>query len=78
MPAMHYTVRWPDAQESRCYSPSLVIKDYFEPGESYDYVSGCPLETSSGEMAGTFHMIDDQGATFDIDIPTFALIPPGA
>lgn len=35
MPAMHYTVRWPDATESNCYSPSLVIQDFFEPGTDY-------------------------------------------
>lgn len=35
MPAMHYTLRWPDGSESTCYSPSLVIKDYFEPGARY-------------------------------------------
>lgn len=35
MPAMHYRLRWPDATEQRCYSPSLVIRDYFEPGASY-------------------------------------------
>lgn len=35
MPAMHFTVRWPDASETRCYSPSLVIKDYFAPGTRY-------------------------------------------
>lgn len=35
MPAMHYRLRWPDASESTCYSPSLVIKDFFEPGKSY-------------------------------------------
>ncbi len=47
-----------------------------EPGESYDYVSGCPLETGSGAMTGAFHMVDEQGSTFDIDIPRFALSPP--
>ena len=35
MPAMHYTVRWPDAQESCCYSPSLVIQDVLTPGTDY-------------------------------------------
>ncbi len=35
MPEMHFVVRWPDGQAQRCYSPSLVIKDYFVPGESY-------------------------------------------
>ena len=35
MPAMHFTLRWPDGRRQRCYSPSLVIKDYFQPGSSY-------------------------------------------
>jgi uncharacterized repeat protein (TIGR04042 family) len=35
MPAMHYHLRWPDASVSRCYSPSLVIKDFFEPQTAY-------------------------------------------
>ena len=35
MPAMHYTVRWPDAHESCCYSPSLVIQDVLTPGTDY-------------------------------------------
>ncbi len=35
MPAMHYCLRWPDQTETQCYSPSLVIKDYFEPGMRY-------------------------------------------
>jgi uncharacterized repeat protein (TIGR04042 family) len=35
MPEMHFTVRWPDNSVTDCYSPSLVIKDYFEVGKSY-------------------------------------------
>lgn len=35
MPAMHYRLRWPDASETLCYSPSLVIHDYLTPGEDY-------------------------------------------
>jgi uncharacterized repeat protein (TIGR04042 family) len=35
MPAMHYTLRWPDASESTCYSPSLVIQDYLQIGQDY-------------------------------------------
>ena len=35
MPVMHFHVRWPDRSESRCYSPSLVIQDFFVPGDSY-------------------------------------------
>ncbi|NIF73722.1 MULTISPECIES: MSMEG_0570 family nitrogen starvation response protein [unclassified Burkholderia] len=35
MPVMHFRVRWPDATETRCYSPSTVVADYFTPGSEY-------------------------------------------
>ncbi|BEP63753.1 MSMEG_0570 family nitrogen starvation response protein [Variovorax sp. V213] len=35
MPVMHFHVRWPDASETRCYSPSRVVQDFLEPGERY-------------------------------------------
>ena len=35
MPEMRFRVRWPDDSVSSCYSPSLVIKDFFEVGRSY-------------------------------------------
>jgi ApaG protein len=46
------------------------------PGQTYDYVSGCPLDTSSGAMEGTYRMIGADGATFDVRIPRFALVGP--
>lgn len=35
MPVMHFRVRWPDDSETRCYSPSTVVADYFTPGQRY-------------------------------------------
>jgi len=35
MPEMHFHVRWPDGRREACYSPSLVVKDFLTPGESY-------------------------------------------
>lgn len=35
MPEMHFRIRWPDGVAEACYSPSLVIKDFFVPGQSY-------------------------------------------
>lgn len=35
MPEMRFHIRWPDGRAEACYSPSLVIKDYFAPGETY-------------------------------------------
>ena len=39
------------------------------PGASFDYVSGCPLDTSSGAMSGSYRMVDEDGAAFDVAIP---------
>jgi len=36
MPEMRFSVRWPDGSEQLCYSPSLVIRDHFAPGRTYD------------------------------------------
>jgi len=35
MPEMRFFIRWPDGTAETCYSPSLVIKDFFSVGESY-------------------------------------------
>ncbi len=46
------------------------------PGEAYDYVSGCPLSTPDGSMEGSYQMIGADGSTFEIAIPKFALTAP--
>lgn len=47
------------------------------PGESFDYVSGCPLTTPMGQMHGRFGMVDHSGRRFEVAIPTFDLVSPG-
>ncbi len=47
------------------------------PGDSYQYTSGCPLATPSGIMVGTYTMRSGSGEVFDIDIPAFSLDIPG-
>jgi ApaG protein len=46
------------------------------PGAAYDYVSGCPLATPSGSMAGSYRMVGADGAGFDVAIPRFPLTAP--
>jgi ApaG protein len=48
-----------------------------EPGESFEYTSGTPLDTPSGFMTGTYHMVtSDSGEPIDVAIPTFSLDSP--
>jgi ApaG protein len=44
------------------------------PGSSFDYVSGCPLDTASGTMSGSYRMVDADGTAFDVVIPRFLLL----
>lgn len=34
MPERYVSVRWPDGRPQRIYSPSTVVEDYFEAGQS--------------------------------------------
>jgi ApaG protein len=47
-----------------------------KPGESHDYVSGCPLSTPSGMMEGQYRFIREDGGTFLAEIPRFKLVAP--
>jgi ApaG protein len=47
-----------------------------KPGESFEYVSGAPLNTTSGLMGGAYRMESESGEQFDIEIPTFSLDRP--
>jgi ApaG protein len=44
------------------------------PGSSFDYVSGCPLDTASGSMSGSYRLVDEDGTAFDVVIPRFLLL----
>ncbi|MCB1503519.1 MAG: Co2+/Mg2+ efflux protein ApaG [Hyphomicrobiaceae bacterium] len=48
------------------------------PGQSFSYTSGCPLDTPSGIMVGSYQMEDSGGKLFDVAIPAFSLDSPFA
>ena len=47
------------------------------PGDSFQYTSGCPLNTPSGTMVGHYVMRRDDGARVRVAIPAFSLDIPG-
>ena len=49
-----------------------------EPGESFEYTSGCPLTTPFGSMEGSYQMVTESGGHFDAEIARFDLREPGA
>lgn len=46
------------------------------PGETYDYVSGCPLGTPHGSMEGHYTFAREGGGSFEVAIPFFPLSAP--
>lgn len=47
-----------------------------DPGQSFTYTSGCPLNTPSGIMVGSYQMSGDGGRLFDVAVPAFSLDSP--
>ncbi len=47
-----------------------------QPGESFEYTSGCALPTPVGTMRGSYRMVAEDGTHFDADIPEFTLAIP--
>ena len=35
MPEIRFQIEWPDGLQETCYSPSLIVKEYFTPDSSY-------------------------------------------
>ncbi len=61
MPEIRFQVEWPDGLLSTCYSPSLVILDYFEAGKEYsldDFVerSRTSLQIASDRVYAKYGM----------------------
>ncbi len=46
------------------------------PGQSHDYVSGCPLTTPHGHMEGSYTFRREDGSLFEAAIPHFPLAAP--
>ena len=47
-----------------------------QPGESFEYTSGCALATPVGTMKGSYQMVGEDGTRFDAEIPEFELAVP--
>lgn len=47
-----------------------------KPGQSHDYVSGCPLTTPMGSMEGHYTFVRADNSPFEVKIPFFPLAAP--
>ncbi len=68
---------WGRVEEVR--GPGVVGEQpELNPGDSFQYTSGCPLRTPSGFMVGSYTVRSGEDDFFEIDIPAFSLdLPDG-
>jgi ApaG protein len=53
------------------------VQPVLQPGERYQYVSGCNLRTEMGKMYGSYSMENlHNKKTFEVNIPVFEMIVP--
>jgi uncharacterized repeat protein (TIGR04042 family) len=61
MPEIRFQIEWPDGSQDICYSPSLVVKEYFAPATDYalnDFVerSRTALQIASDRVQAKYGM----------------------
>lgn len=72
----HWIIRDSDNVQREVRGPGVVGKQpRLEPGASFAYVSGCPMETEWGTMEGWFHFERDDGERFAARVGRFFLAP---
>lgn len=73
----HWVITDAAAKVEEVRGPGVVGEQpRLEPGKTFQYTSGCVLQTSRGTMQGTYQMVRDDGSTFDADIGAFSLELP--
>ncbi len=73
----HWIIINADGDREDVEGPGVVgYTPEFEPGESFEYTSFCPLNTNWGTMEGKFKMIRKNGETFEAQIARFYLFDP--
>lgn len=52
------------------------VQPLLQPGENFQYTSGCVLATPVGTMQGSYQMVAEDGTAFEAPIPPFTLTMP--
>lgn len=70
----HWIITDANGEVEEVRGPGVVGQQpVLKQGESFEYTSGCPLETSFGSMEGSYEMLLDGGETFNATVAGFAL-----
>lgn len=73
----HWRITDGNANEEEVRGLGVVGEQpWLQPGEKYEYTSGCQLDTPVGIMHGSYQMMAEDGTTFEAEIPAFTLTIP--
>ena len=73
----HWLITDGDGKEQEVRGLGVVGEQpLLQPGESFQYTSGCQLETPVGVMHGSYQMEAEDGIAFEVEIPAFTLAAP--
>ena len=65
----HWVITHGNGQMEEVRGPGVVGQQpVLQPGEHFEYTSGCVLETPRGQMHGTYQMHTSDGKAFDAEI----------
>jgi len=55
----------------------IGVQPQINPGEKYQYISGCNLRSEMGRMYGTYSMVNlNNKKAFTVNIPAFEMVVP--
>jgi ApaG protein len=73
----HWVITDENANVEEVRGPGVVDEQpVLQPGQSFEYTSGCPLTTPFGTMHGEYQMTTRSGEQFDAQIAAFTLSEP--
>lgn len=73
----HWIITSADGHIDEVRGPGVVGEQpVLGPGEAFQYTSGCPLKTPTGQMHGTYQMVTEDGEHFDVEIAPFSMAEP--
>lgn len=75
----HWVITDATGQREEVRGPGVVGEQpVLNPGEAFEYTSGCPLTTPYGAMEGQYEMVLEDQSTFYAQIGRFELREPSA
>jgi ApaG protein len=73
----HWVITHGSGRVEEVRGPGVVgAQPRLEPGQHFEYTSGCVLSTPHGTMHGSYEMRRDEGSSFQATIAPFSLSMP--